>query len=177
MTRKINDKRLHGAENHTELDALDVQILDLMVTGDRSKEIAQRINRPLSTVQRRMRQLFESGAVSPSIDLNYGKLGLKKGQLSVYVSNGNIGEIASKLTQIQGVLDVSIHIGNSDVIVMFMYKNSSHLLEFTSSVRDILGVERVVWSEELYRLPVKEARKIGSVMNYVPRAIDGMSHS
>jgi DNA-binding Lrp family transcriptional regulator len=172
-----NSKRLDGVENHTELDALDVQILDLMMAGEKSKQIAAKLDRPLSTVQRRMRQLFESGAVTASIDLNYGKLGLKKGQLFIYVNNGNIGEVAAKLTSMQGVLDVSIHIGNSDVIVTFMYKNSAHLLEFTSDVRDISGVERVVWSEEIFRLPIKEGRKIGLVMNYSPRAMGPISRS
>jgi DNA-binding Lrp family transcriptional regulator len=175
MARKIDTNILNGIENHTELDELDVQILDLMVAGARSKEIAAKLTKPLSTVQRRIRQLFESGAVRPSIELNYGTLGLKKGELFVYVNNGNIGEIAGKLTGIQGVLDVSVHIGNSDVIVTFMYKNSSHLLEFTSAVRDISGVEKVVWSEEIYRLPIKEARKIGSVMKYVAPEIRARS--
>jgi len=59
--------------------------------GTKSKEIAAKLIKPLSTVQRRIRHLFESSAVRHTVELNYGKLGLKKG-ISSYMSTTGTSE-------------------------------------------------------------------------------------
>jgi DNA-binding Lrp family transcriptional regulator len=154
------------------LDGLDIRILDLLLLGNKSKDIATQTDRPLSTVQRRIRRLFEEGAVTTITELNYKKLGLKHGEIFVYLKNGDVRKIAEELAAMDGMLSVSIHIGNSDIVGAFMYRDSTHLLELTSRVRQIQGVDRIVWSEEIYSLPVKTAKSLAPVIKWQHRAKD-----
>jgi hypothetical protein len=51
---------------------------------------------------------------------------------------------------------VAAHIGNSDLVVLFIYKDSKHLLETISEPKKIRRVERVLWSEEIYFIKMNE---------------------
>ena len=43
----------------------------------------------------------------------------------------------------------SIHIGNSDIVGLFVFKETQQLLDIITECKKIEGVERVVWSEEV----------------------------
>jgi DNA-binding Lrp family transcriptional regulator len=146
------------------IDSVDVKIIDLLIGGLKSRQIAERLDRPLSTVQRRIRKLFEEGIVKSSVELAYKRLGLKRGDLFVYLRSGDVRSIADRIAGMEGILDVSIHIGNSDIMGRFMYTDSAHLLEFTSRVRQLEGVERVVWSEEVYQVPLKNSVSLEPIL-------------
>jgi len=172
MTDARNGPHLGVTENGAQasgLDALDISVLDQLLQGKTSKEIALKTNRPLSTVQRRIRNLFEEGTVSTTTELNYKKLGLKHGEIFVYLKNGDLSKIAEELAAMDGMLSVSIHIGNSDIVGVFMYRDSAHLLELISKVRQIPGVDRIVWSEEVYKLPVRNVRSLAPVIQWRQR--------
>jgi len=51
---------------------------------------------------------------------------------------------------------VAVHIGNSDLVVLFVYKDSKQLLETISELKKIKGAERVIWSEEVYFIKMNE---------------------
>src|SRR5215472_16606208 len=136
------------------MDELDLQILDSLMAGLKGKQIAAKLGRPMSTVQRRARKLFESGAVSTKVRIDYAKLGLKRGNLFVYLKNGDTREVASGLAKMLGIASVSIHIGNADVVAEFMYRDSADLLEFIQTIKNNSGVDKVVWSEEVYKVPL-----------------------
>jgi len=55
-----------------------------------------------------------------------------------------------------GILSVAVHIGNSDLVALFIYKDSKQLLDIISETKLIQGVNRVLWSEEVYFIPMKE---------------------
>lgn len=172
MARRGNGSRSvsKGGDSATiELDELDLQILDMILMGASPKDIASQTNRPLSTVQRRIRKLFEADAVRSNVELNYRKLGLKSGEIFIYLKDGDVKRIAEQLAAMEGMRSVSIHIGNSDIIGIFMYKDSAHLLELTSKVRQIPGVDRIVWSEEIYKLPVRNEKSLAPVMKWIPK--------
>ena len=46
--------------------------------------------------------------------------------------------------------------GNSDLVALFIYKDSKKLLDIISETNLIQGVNRVLWSEEVYFIPMKE---------------------
>jgi hypothetical protein len=46
----------------------------------------------------------------------------------------------------------SVHIGNSDIVGLFVFQETQHLLDILSNCKKIEGVERVVWSEEVMRV-------------------------
>lgn len=165
-------KRVGSDANHTgnpqgqviRLDELDIEILDKVHGGTNAKKIASDLSKPLSTVQRRVRRLFEQDAIRSVVDYNYKKLGLKRGEIFVYLEDGDSREIAKQIAVMDGMLGVSIHIGNSDIVGSLMYRDSADLLQLISKVRHIGGVEKVVWSEEIYRVPVESQSSLSSVI-------------
>ena len=49
----------------------------------------------------------------------------------------------------EGIISVSLHIGNSDILAEFVYVNADSLVDIISSIKKIEGVERIVWSQEI----------------------------
>jgi DNA-binding Lrp family transcriptional regulator len=147
--RITNHPSEENANDTTNLDARDREILGLLLADYGNREIASKLKIPMSTVQRRTRQLFTDGIVKNRIELNYKKLGFRSGLLHVYLKNGNINGIAEQVSRIKGIQSTTIHIGNSDVVGLFVFKETPHLLEIMSETKKIEGVDRVVWSEEV----------------------------
>ena len=104
----------------------------------------------MSTIQRRTRKLFEKEIISTKIELNYEKLGYKRGLLHVYLQKGQLDRIGQIVVEKRGILSVSVHVGNSDLVALFVYRDSKDLIETMTNIKEIEGVERVLWSEEVY---------------------------
>lgn len=133
----------------SKVDELDLKIMKLMLSELSNADIAAELKKPLSTIQRRTRQLISSGVITQRYRLDYKKLGYKKGFLHVYLRDGKIYEVAEKLRTFDHVLSVSIHIGNSDVVAEYATGDSNDLLELMAEVKHMPTVDRVVWSEEV----------------------------
>ena len=103
----------------------------------------------MSTVQRRTRKLFEKDLVRMIYQLNFKKLGLRRGLMHVYLTNGNMQSISHQIAGIPGIYSISIHIGNSDIVAQFVFKETKELLDIISECKKLTGVDRVVWSEEV----------------------------
>jgi hypothetical protein len=88
--------------------------------------------------------------VSRKVELDYSRLGLKRGVIFVYLKDGDASEVAQQVASMEGVVSVSVQIGNADVLGFLAYKDSRQLFELTSGVRKMEGVDRVLWSEEMY---------------------------
>ena len=110
------------------LDDRDQAILSLLITGRSNTEIASKFKIPVSTVQRRTRKLFERDIVRTNYRLNYEKLGLRKGLLHIYLKNGEANAIANQVAKIQGIQSTAVHIGNSDIVASFIFKETPQLL-------------------------------------------------
>jgi hypothetical protein len=85
---------------------------------------------------------------------NYKQLGLKKGMIHVYMADGNMRSVAEKVSKMDGITSVAIHIGNSDVVADFIYNDSEQIVDIQSAIKKLEGVNRVVWSEEVFVVPV-----------------------
>jgi Lrp/AsnC family transcriptional regulator for asnA, asnC and gidA len=136
------------------IDNMDLKIIDLLVAGHKNKQIASKVKIPLSTVQRRTRKLLEKGLVKEKVEPNHEKLGFKRGLFHVYLSNGNIHSIAEALAKVKGIASVSIHLGNSDIVCLYIYKDSKEILDLIAQTKHFQGVERVLWSEEVETIPI-----------------------
>jgi len=143
-------KQISSTSSAKRIDALDTKILSLMVQGLSNKEISSRLKTPLSTIQRRTRHLVGNGMVNVRAEVNLEKVGIKKGMIHVYLSNGNIDQTARKIGAVPTIDSVEIHIGNSDIIGNVLYNDSKQLLQTIADIKRIEGVERIVWSEEIY---------------------------
>ena len=157
-----------SSNNSHALDRLDYQIINLMTSGLENRAIAEELKTPLSTVQRRTRILLRSEYISQIFQPNYKKLGLKKGLLHVYLRTGDMKKVAEDLLSSDGIMSAGIHVGNSDIVGEFVYEDSDQLVDLISKVKEINGVDRVVWSEEVFLL----AGKKHSMLAVLNRIID-----
>jgi DNA-binding Lrp family transcriptional regulator len=136
------------------LDNVDFRIITLLAAGRNNKQISAELKSPLSTVQRRTRNILNSGSVRNTIQPNFKRLGVKKGLLHIYLKNGDIKDTAKQVSKMDGILSVSIHVGNSDLVGDFIYQDSEQLVDTISNLKHMDVVDRVLWSEEVYTVPV-----------------------
>ena len=150
---------------YKDIDEIDVKIIDLMILNKTNKQISSQLSLPLSTIQRRTRILLTSGLVKSQVQINYHKFGFKTGLLHIYLKNGNIEEMAKTIYELDGITSVEIHIGNSDILGNVIYKDSNDLLNLIATIKNMNGVERIVWSERVYQSPSKVYEKVKSLLN------------
>ena len=158
---KLNsDSNNRSDANHKSLrvDSLDTKIIELLTFGYNNKQISDKLNIPLSTIQRRTRKLNEKELIVTRIEPNYEKLGFKRGLLHVYLSKGEVDSVGQKVSKMNGIISASVHVGNSDIVGFFIYRNTQQLLKLTSDVKKISGVDRVMWSEEVYSIKIDKTQ-------------------
>ncbi len=148
-----NNKNNNYNNNLVNIDIIDKKIIELLLANHDNSFISQKLDIPLSTIQRRTRKLFEKEIISMKTELNYEKLGYKRGLLHVYLKKGQLDRIGKIVVEKRGILSVSVHVGNSDLVALFVYRDSKDLIETMTNIKEIEGVERVLWSEEVYFIP------------------------
>ena len=146
---KVKERHVRGV-----LDKIDYKIISLLIPGFENKEISRQLGIPLSTVQRRTRNILRNGLVEVRIQPNFRKIGVKKGLLHIYLQSGDIKESAQEISKLDGILSSTVHVGNSDVVAEFVYEDSEQLIDTIIKIKRLDYVERVVWSEEVYTIPV-----------------------
>ena len=154
----------NSVTNH--LDKTDFRIVSLLVLGYDNKKISSTLNIPLSTIQRRTRLILQSEIVTQEYEPNFKLLGIKKGLLHTYLRDGKLRKTAEKISEMEGILSVTIHVGNSDIVSEFVYDNSEDLVDIIASIKDIEGVGHIVWSEEIYRLKTHKENILKSFNKY-----------
>ena len=148
-----------------DIDAIDIKIINLMVLYKTNKEISKDLKIPLSTVQRRVRNLITARYVISNIKVNYQMFGFKTGLVHVYLRNGNIEETAIKIQNLHQITYVEIHICNSDVLGNVIYKEGKELLNLIATIKKMPGVDKVVWSERVYHSPSKGNESMAYILN------------
>ena len=136
------------------IDKIDIQILDLLTENHSNKHISKTLRIPLSTIQRRVRRLIEKGFVTSKSFIDFTKFGFKSGSLHIYLKNGNVNSILDKASGIKGVTGLEVHIGNSDIIARVVYKDGHDLLDIITKIKNMEGIERIVWSEHIFDHPI-----------------------
>lgn len=149
-------------DHRISLDNTDFKIISLLITGNENKQISTKLKIPLSTIQRRARNIMQSGIVHTKIEPNFKRLGIKKGLLHIYLRDGDIKGSAFKVAKMDGILSASIHIGNTDVVSDFVYEDSEQLIDTISCMKHMDGVDRVMWSEEVFTVPVDPENVLSS---------------
>jgi DNA-binding Lrp family transcriptional regulator len=148
------------------MDDIDFKIISLMVTGQDNKQISSTLKIPLSTVQRRTRKILQSELIKVEYKPNFKLLGIAKGLLHVYLRNGKLRNTAEKISEMEGILTASIHVGNSEVVSEFVYENSKDLIDIIAEIKELEGVDRVKWSEEIFKLPSHKENLMKSFKKY-----------
>ena len=161
-----NEEINNNYEVFTHLDKTDFRIVSLLVLGYDNKKISSTLKIPLSTIQRRTRRILQSGMVTLEYQPNFKLLGLKKGLLHTYLRDGQLKKTGEKISKMDGILSVTIHVGNSDVVSEFVYDNSEELVDIVAAIKQIEGVEQVVWSEEVFKLLTNKENIMKSFQKY-----------
>ena len=138
-----------------ELDQINSDILGLITQNYNNIQISTALKIPLSTIQRRIRNLFENGFIVSKVHPNYKKLGYKQGLVHIYLSDGNLEEILEKISQMSGIISLQVHMGNLDIHAELVYKEGSELVKAITSIKKMKGVEKTVWSEQVLEYPIK----------------------
>ena len=150
----------------SQMDKTDFKIISLMVLGQDNKQISSTLKIPLSTIQRRTRRILHSGMVKVEYQPNFKLLGIAKGMLHVYLHDGQLRRTSQKISEMEGILSTSIHVGNSDVVSEFVYENSEDLVDIIGEIKQSEGVDRVLWSEEIFKLPSHKENVMKSFKKY-----------
>lgn len=137
-----------------------------MVKGHENKQISGELKVPLSTIQRRTKNITDSGVVRTKTVPDFKKLGIKQGLLHIYLRDGNIRRSASQIAKMDGILSASIHVGNSDVVCGFVYEDSNQLVDIIAAIKHMSGVHKVKWSEEVSELPVNSGNALSSFKKF-----------
>lgn len=140
------------SKRNMRLDSIDLQLIELLMSGYTARQGASILKKPVSTIQRRARLLVRNGMLKPTFELGYSKFGIKKGLLHVYMKD-KISSAVDALLARDGILSASVHLGNSDIICSFVFKDSRDILDLIRWTKRLKGVESVVWSEEIYNKP------------------------
>jgi DNA-binding Lrp family transcriptional regulator len=138
-----------------ELDKINSDILGLITQNYNNIQMSTALKIPLSTIQRRIRNLFENGFITSKVHLNYKKLGYKQGLVHIYLSDGNLEEILEEISKMRGIISLEVHMGNLDIHAELVYKEGSELVKAITSIKKMKGVEKTVWSEQVLEYPVK----------------------
>jgi DNA-binding Lrp family transcriptional regulator len=137
-----------------------------MVKGHENKQISKELRVPLSTIQRRTKNLTDSGVVHTRTVPDFRKLGIKQGLLHIYLTDGNIRQSASQIAKMDGIMSASIHIGDSDVVCGFVYEDSDQLVDIIAAIKHMNNVHKVKWSEEVSELPVNSGNVLSSFKKF-----------
>ena len=149
-------------QKRQRVSVVDFQIITLLVSGLENKDISKILKIPLSTIQRRVRNVIENKLVEDCMQPNYKNLGINRGLLHVYLANGEMKEVANELIKLEGILSVAIHVGNSDVVGDFVYDDTEQLVDTLAKIKHLDSVDHVVWSEEVYNVPASPAHIVKS---------------
>lgn len=147
--KKSGDKGIQ-----TKIDELDMTIVNYMLTGYSTLEIAQKVNKPLSTIQRRIKHLTGKGYVIPVMHLNFKKFGLRRGVLHFKCKTTDMHEAVQKIAAISGVESASGYLGSLDLIANVVYADSAEVLDIIGKARDLNLVTDASWSEEIHSVPI-----------------------
>lgn len=172
--RKVYDNSNYNNKNNDVLslpdagnyivDDQDQKLLELLVKGYENKKIAAEVKTPLSTIQRRIRKIFENQYINRKNELNYRKLGLRKGYLQISLKGDKSYEIAQKLAGISGIHSVSEVSGNDfDILCICIFKNTNDLFSLLENIKTIEGIDKVVWSEVVRSYSIEVGEKTAAL--------------
>jgi hypothetical protein len=165
----VNKEEKHKSTDNDispSFDKTDYRVISLLVLGYDNKKISSTLKVPLSTIQRRTRIILLAGIVTLEYTPNFKMLDIKKGLLHTYLRDGKLRKTAEKISEMEGILSVTLHVGNSDIVSEFVYDNSEELVDIIAAIKEIEGVDKVMWSEEIFKLPIHKENMMKSFKKY-----------
>jgi len=148
-----NNGIINQQSDYKLIDKIDQRLIDLLLKGYTNKKIALEAGSPLSTIQRRIRKIFENEYIHRKNELNHRKLGLRKGYLLISLKGDYSDRVAQKISAIKGITCISLVTGSIDILCVCLFRDTNHLFKTIESIKTIERVEKVSWSEEVRNIP------------------------
>ena len=135
------------------VDNKDRKIIEELVRNSRqtTSQLSKKLNIPITTVHNRIKKLIKTGVIiNYTINLNHNLLGRPVpayiGITINYAAPGkriNQTDIANELKKIEGVYEVYILTGGSDLLVKALVKDITELNTLvTEKLRNVAGVDK-----------------------------------
>jgi Lrp/AsnC family transcriptional regulator for asnA, asnC and gidA len=151
-----------------EFDKNDIKIVNILLEDGRipASEIARRIGEISErAIRYRIGKMVSEGVLQVSAIINPGAFGLNiKADVWIEVESDKIHAVAKKLTEFENVTYVACGIGENDVSIQLVAKDTSEIYHFITDVlRKLPGVRKTTTSivpvilKDIYqwRLPEK----------------------
>lgn len=144
------------------LSTLDKNIIKILLKPDggrtSSKAIADVLDIPATTVQRRRRKL-EDGLLTTTYSLNLKMFGLHKIDFLVATEKGQTMSIAKQLLKLEEIVYVGRSIGQQtiDLHVQAILEGSEDILRVLEMLKGMAGVKDAAWSEVIQMIGKKSA--------------------
>ena len=135
-----NNDIINQQNDYKLIDKIDQRLIDLLIKSYTNKKIALEAGSPLSTIQRRIRKIFENEYIHRKNELNHRKLGLRKGYLLIGMAIYNM---------VFNLIDSSHLKSNYTNILTVDYLNDGKTLDATFWLTSNLG------NASAYNQPVK----------------------
>ena len=120
-----SDKKIEKAH---KLDKIDYKIICQLLLGSDSKSISSILHLALIVQFKEEREsIIFANIINREYTPNCQILGISKVLLHIYLSDGKLRETAEKISEMEGIISVSLHIGNSDILAEFVYVNADIL--------------------------------------------------
>jgi DNA-binding Lrp family transcriptional regulator len=152
----IADNSTRQIDSSLRIDDTDQQLIELLQKGYTIKKIALHLKSPLSTIQRRIRRIFERDYVVRKNELNYRKLRLRKVYLMITLKGDRSTLVAQKISHIKGITFVSLVTGKIDILCICIFKDTDDLFKITENIKQLEGVDNVILSEEVNSVYIQE---------------------
>ena len=135
------------------LDKINLKIIDELLSNADvgSSDIAKKIKIPLSTVQRRRRNLERMSVIKKNYDLDLGIFGLRIAEISLEIANGETQRVVGQLKSQKEnqVVNAYLRVGDPQInaSVVVVYKTSEQLFTIIENMKKNPDISRVSWSE------------------------------
>lgn len=135
------------------VDNKDRKIIEELVRNSRqtTSQLSKKLNIPITTVHNRIKKLVKTGVIiNYTINLNHNLLGRPMPayigitiNYSVPGKKVNQTDIANELKKIEGVYEVYILTGGSDILVKALVRDITELNNLvTEKLRNVAGVDK-----------------------------------
>ncbi|GKS62632.1 hypothetical protein YTPLAS21_20900 [Candidatus Nitrosocosmicus sp.] len=154
------------------LDRINIEILRNIIKNPdiKSSEISEKIDIPLSTIQRRRSRIETSAVLKKSFEIDFHKLGLRVADLLIKISKGDIETIVSDIVKqhSKSILEVTVRLGQPDInlVVRIAYKDNDEVYGIMRTFNTIEHIDSIQWSELLKEVTID---KHGLIQNLFSR--------
>jgi DNA-binding Lrp family transcriptional regulator len=155
------------------LDRINIEILRNIIKNPdiKSSEISEKIDIPLSTIQRRRSRIETSAVLKKSFEIDFHKLGLRVADLLIKISKGDIETIVSDIVKqhSKSILEVTVRLGQPDInlVVRIAYKDNDEVYGIMRTFNTIEHIDSIQWSELLKEVKIDKHGLIENLFSRV----------